>query len=445
MPTLSVSTAKLDITPTLAANPYIGGYSLETPRQATRVYSRLYARCIVIWDDGVPSALVVADVLLFPRSVHQAIRQQVITLNNAWSTSNFMLGATHTHNGPVLVEIPDPFITYGLTDLTLVNSYTTWLVAQITGLVQTTLGAEPQPCTLDYQVATASFAANREGLTYVETDVPVLVARADDQPLAVIFSYGCHPVSAGTQLQLDGDFPAGACSVIEASIPGAFALFLQGPAGDQDPTGGRGWPLRNQLSAQLGSIVVTAAGTPGRPVTGPIDATFQEISLPLDVPPVSADLAPIETEFAARQANAGLLPMYRRHAQVMIEQIHARTYETTVPLPLQVWKLQGSPMLRIAFVGGEPVSGYGATFRNQYGGSDNLLFGGYAGEVPSYIPTDEFLPPVRNGGSYDGGWDPDFPDIAGGSQTVYGFMGHYLAGAGGVESTLTDALSAQLS
>ena len=117
----------------------------------------------------------------------------------------------------------------------------------------------------------------------------------------------------------------------------------------------------------------------------------------------------------------------------------------TVPLPLQVWKLQGRPTLRLAFTGGELVSGYGAYFRNEYGGADRLLIVGYANEIPAYIPSDESLPPLRSRSSYAGGWDTDFPGIAGHSQCFYGcYLGHFLAGTDGVESKLISALTTQL-
>lgn len=78
-------------------------------------------------------------------------------------------------------------------------------------------------------------------LPYVETEVPVLVARdASGAPLVVLFSYGCHPVCAGAQTQFDPDYPGRAVARIEEAS-GAFAPFVLGPAGDQDPVGGRDW------------------------------------------------------------------------------------------------------------------------------------------------------------------------------------------------------------
>lgn len=372
------------------------------------------------------------------------IRQRVIGLHGGWNSSDFILQATHTHNGPVLIDAPDPYLLYNLTDLSLVIPYSSWLADQIVTLVKRALATPPISCTLDYQVGSQSFSHNRERLSYNETAVPILVARNfSGTPVAILFSYGCHPVSAGKQTQYDGDFAAGACAVIETAT-GAFAMFIQGPAGDQDPpSSSRSFTLRDQLSSKLGNAVLTAVQTPGRMLAGPMLTSYQEINLPLDITDTPSNLAAVKNWYQARLSSE--TSWCRRHAGVMIEQLKTNSFVTTVPLPLQVWKLQGSPMLRLAFTGGELVSGYGAYFRDQYGGADQLLIVGYANEIPAYIPSNELLPPLRSGRSYAGGWDTDFPGIAGQSQCFYGYyLGHFLAGTDGVESILISALTTQL-
>jgi neutral ceramidase len=441
---LAVSSAKTDITPTLAQNPYMAGYAADQPRQATGTQSPLYARCLIFWDDGFPNAIVVADVLAFSRSLHQSIHQQVLALSSDWAYSDVILAAQHTHNGPVLPGELDPYISYNLTNQSLVNSYATTLQTKIVDVVRAALNATRTPCTLDYKVASQGFSYNREGLPYQETAVPVLVARkSNGQPAAVLFSYGTHPVSAGSQSKWDGDYPARACSVIEAAIPGCFALFVLGPHGDQNPMGAASWNLRTLHGTSLGNAVVSAAGSPGRVVGGPIRTHFEDVSLPLDVTDTPENLAAVRAIYQVRLTNAPY-GFYRRHAELMIQEIDNHNFEKEIPVPLQIWKLQGSPVLRIALIGGELVSGYAVFLRNLYGGPGGILVGACAGEVPSYVASDELLPPVRSNGSYAGGWDPDSPGIAGGSMTVYRQIGHLRAGTGGAESKLVAALQSAL-
>jgi hypothetical protein len=448
---MAVSFGKVDITPPIGAA--LGGYAVDNPRLAKGIRSPLWARCLIFWDNGSPNVVVSADVLAFGRTLHRSIRSRVLALGPVTATSDFVLLATHTHNGPVLPERLDPFIAYNMSgaQLTPVQAYATTLADQVVNLVSATLAGQQLPCTLDYQVKTETFAGNREwSLSYVEIDVPILVARATQTatPLAVLFGYGCHPVSAGSQNMIDPDFPGAAIKVIEQN-GGPFAQYLTGPAGDQNPAnilanpGGGTFADADTYGAHLAGVVLAAMKTTGRPVTGPINTGYQEVNLPLDITSNPANLAVVRSFYTKRQGVA--YPGYvQRHAKTMIGQIDAGTFATTLPLPQQVWRLAGSPVLRIVFNGGEVISGYGVYFRNVYGGSINVWFAAYANEVPCYVPSDGLC---RLGGIYYAcGFDADFPGIAGGALTIYPALGHLLyrrvgSSVTGVEQVVINGLT----
>jgi neutral ceramidase len=447
--TMAVSTRKVDITPT--DDLYLAGYGVDIPRSATHgANTRLYARCTILWDNGAPNVIATADVLAFPRSMHQQIRSRVLALGVLSATSDFVLTATHTHNGPVLIDTLDPYISYNLGSgqLGVVNAYSSRLVDTMVKLVRDTLAAPRTTCTLDYQVDGENFAYNREGLAYVEADVPILVARGlTGSPVAVLFGYGCHPVCAGAQNAFDYDYPGRACAVVEQQT-GAFAQFLTGAAGDQDPAGANGYPFANQCGNDLGQTVVNAIATPGRAVTGPINTDYTEVTLPLDITDSPGNLAVVRADYVARQGNTALPGYFRRHAEVMIGQIDAHSFATTVPLPLQTWNL-GNDNLRLAIAGGELVSGFDFYFRNNFGGTARIWVFSYANEIPAYIPSDELL---ITGGAlhYACGWDTDYPGIAGGAMTIYAHLGHFLGRtpahptANGVEQIVINTLTAML-
>jgi neutral ceramidase len=443
---LAVSFGKVAITPDVGG--FMAGYGVDAPRASTGTMRSLFARCVIVWDGGYPNVVVTADVLAFPRSMNLAVRSRVATLGVP--SSDFILTATHTHNGPVLVDRLDPYMAYNMTggQLASVQAYSNWLSDQIVQLVADTIAGTSTPCTLDYRVVDQNFSFNREGLPYVERDVPMLVARSlAGDPLVVLFGYGCHPVSAGYQTLYDPDYPGEAVSWVE-DLTGTFAQFLLGPAGDQDPVGTRGWELRYAQGTGLGQAIINALGTPGRPVTGPIATAYTEVTLPLDITDTPANLSAVRAAFVARYNNTGLPGFKRRHAEVMIRQIDTHSFATTVPLPLQVWKLAGNPTLRIALTGGELVSGYGVYFRAHYGGSNGIWIAGYANEVPAYIPSDELLF-THPGMYYACGWEPDYPGIGGGAMSVYGWLGHFKGRApgtstNGIEQILISNLTALL-
>ncbi len=443
-----VSTAKVDITPRPGVNPYMAGYGVQSVQRVVSSdapYSEpLYARCVILWEDGFPHALVSLDILGIPRGVHQAIRPRLVALAG-WASSDIVLVASHTHNGPVIGTLLDPYITYGISDYARVQQYTAWLQDQVVSLVQSALQSGRTAVTLEYRVTSQSFSRNRAGLATTETAVPVLTARAaNGTPRAVLFSYGCHPVSAGWQTRWDGDYTAGACSVVE-SRTGGFAMFLPGPAGDQTPVGVNGWSLRDQHAQSLGTAVATAAQTAGRVLPGPVRSQLRDVALPLDITPTPGNLAAVRSAFVTRMGNPlGQPAYYQRHAESMITRIDSGRFDTVVQNPSQVWRIGGSPQLKLAFIGGELVSGYGAYLRARNGGTDGIYVGGYANEVNCYVPSDAMLPPLRSGGSYEGGWDADFPGIAGSSMAIYPQIGRFRAGANGVEATLLTAVNAQL-
>src|SRR3990172_3720467 len=76
-----------------------------------------------------------------------------------------------------------------------------------------------------------------------ELDPTVGVIRVDDlsgRPIAILFSYGCHPVVVGPRSSvISPDFPGAARDAVEKVLGGA-AFFLQACAGDIMPVGGVG-------------------------------------------------------------------------------------------------------------------------------------------------------------------------------------------------------------
>jgi neutral ceramidase len=141
----------------------------------------------------------------------------------------------------------------------------------------------------------------------------------------------------------------------------------------------------------------------------------------------------------------GIVGFGRRHAEMMVDEVDSHSFDSSIPLPVQVWTIAGAPKLQIVFCGGEVVSGYAVVLRSRHGGSGRLWFNGYSNEIPAYIPSDELL----DHPCYAGGIDMDAPGIAGGSMTVYKHFGHFLRKAGpnapdGVEQLLLARLESML-
>ena len=90
-------------------------------------------------------------------------------------------------------------------------------------------------------------------------DTSVGVIRLDDldgNPIATLFSYGCHPVVVGPRsFVASPDFPGAARDVIESSL-GGTAMFLQACGGNIMPAGGMGYEVDCRDSKKrIGSIL----------------------------------------------------------------------------------------------------------------------------------------------------------------------------------------------
>ena len=168
--------------------------------------------------------------------------------------TDLMLLASHTHNGPALPDGLHPYISYNLTDTTVIDAYGVWQRVTVVQLVRDVLAGDRTPVTLDYRVASQSWSSQQGWPVYRETAVPVLVRGADGDPVVVLYSYGCHSVAAGQQDEWYCDYPVVASAVIEDAYPGAMALFIPGPAGDQNPPGPFSW---SQAERRLASSSAT--------------------------------------------------------------------------------------------------------------------------------------------------------------------------------------------
>lgn len=443
-----LSTRAVDITPAPGTNPYLAGYgSQTTPRSVSTNKPRrpLKARCVVLWDDDRPIAVVSLDILGVPRSMNQRLRPRLRELAT-WTDADVMITGSHTHNGPVVIDYLHPFATYGLLDLGGIQTYSSWLEDAIVDLVRSALMADRTPVTLEYSVTTETFAYNRRGLPYVETAVPVMVARsAAGDPRAVLFGYAAHPTAGGMRTQFDPDYPGGACAAIEAAHPDCLALFLLGAAGDQGPLGITGSDSADARGAQLGATVLAAVARPGRPVDGPVRTQLTEFPLPLEISTDAKTLATFRSAFVERLKNQeGQPAYYQRHAEVMIARIDTGNVSTTVPFLARLWTFGEADPLRLLFTSGELVSGYAVYFRARYGGAARLWVGGYADELPCYIPSNQFFPPTMPNGSYEGGWATDFPAVGAGNMAAYGWAAHFRYGPGGVEQAVIAGITSLL-
>ena len=100
--------AAVIITPPAGA-PMAGYYS---ERLAEGTHDDLFAKALVIEEDGTNAALVVCDLISLPRRVVEEARV-LIAKNTGIKGERVMISATHTHTGPVLRDTSPRYASHG--------------------------------------------------------------------------------------------------------------------------------------------------------------------------------------------------------------------------------------------------------------------------------------------------------------------------------------------
>ena len=153
------------------------------------------------------------------------------------------------------------------------------------------------PARLAHARGEARIGANRR-VAGGPFDPELLVLRIDGAtgaPLAVVYSYGCHPTALGPEnLAFSADWPWAAGRAIGEALPGANPIFLLGAHADVDPrtrgvkdlaetgkTSGVGFAEVEKLGREVGEAVARAAlaAEPSR-AEGAVGALSTRVRLP---------------------------------------------------------------------------------------------------------------------------------------------------------------------
>ncbi len=220
MTVLRAGFGRADITPQIGCR--LMGYGNRT-HGATGVHDRLFARALVVADEGGCWALVACDLrCMNAESVREA--RQAVERRLAIPASNLFIATTHTHSGPHDRDAENWQRPLGeLVADAVQNAYEALQPAQLGSGFGMLYGYSINRRWIDRPVD--------PGVAVVRVDT------AEGKPLGLITSFGCHPVVLGYDNYLiSADWPGTACRQIEATLgDDATCLFLQGGGGNVNP------------------------------------------------------------------------------------------------------------------------------------------------------------------------------------------------------------------
>jgi neutral ceramidase len=394
-PAWSAGVARVVVTPTEPI--FMKGYESRT-KPSEGVRQDLLVKALALRDEaGETSVLVTSDLHSYTRRMSDIIADAA-QKQYGLPRSRLILNGSHTHSGPAVTAESwlRPAENINAEQEAVIRRYTARLLEQIVDLIGQAIG-NLAPAEVAFGQGTAAIGSNRRRLRdgtrqlpgVVDQDVPVLAVRAPGGALrAIVFGYACHATAGPADYQISADWPGHAQAGIEAEFPGAMAMFVNGCSADCDPA-----PRSTIEAAKMhGDVMALAVSQVVRrrlkPVTGPLNAAFDDVDIPFQTPPTREDLESVlETATGMRGRHAKLL--------LGILDREGKIYDR-YPYPVQVWRF-GSGLTLIA-LGGEMVVDYSLRFKAEYGW-DTTWVAGYSNDVMGYIPS---LRVLKEGG-YEAG------------------------------------------
>ena len=378
--------AKTAITPTESI--WMAGFAART-KPSEGVRQDIYVKALAL-DDGTGRTFVIVTADLV--GITRAMSDEIVKRSGV-PRERLVVGASHSHSGPVVGRLDRPGFTLDERHAAVVRRYAPILLDNVVKTIAQAV-RDLRPATLSFGQGFAGFAVNRRRVRLrglpgpVDHDVPVLAVRAPDGSLrAVVAGYACH-ATVLSDYQISGDWPGFYQEEFARAHPGAEAMFVAGCGADANPL------PRNtvELARGYGRILAAAVDEVVRgkmaPVAGPIAAVFDTVDLPFAPPPTRAQLqAELASKVAVRRENA---------AQLLAKLDRDGRLPDHYAYGIEVWRF--GTALRWIVLSSEVVADYSLRLKGRYGWEDTWV-SAYANDACGYIPS---LRVLREGG-YEGG------------------------------------------
>ncbi len=293
--------------------------------------------------------------------------------------SAVFINSSHTHFAPVTQNWPTWQESNRIADSTYL--YTVVREAIVKAVEESIDNAKPAELFIGRGSAQLGYNRSlRDHPEIYDNAVDVLRFRyLHDQSEGCLFIAACHPVfsSPEDRFTLSANFPGVARKVIEEKSGITRTLFLQGTAGDINPTDNSEYTT----GEKLGNEVMAVLNRPMEKIGGPL--TFFLDSVVFDVPVKSRDEILAYTGDEKINANAMLAERNQTWGEIMLDYLKRGTKQ--FPMPVYVHTLNVGNWKLVGF-SRETTTPYSLHVKKMWPGQ-MVSVTGYTNDVSSYLPT----------------------------------------------------------
>lgn len=389
-----------DVTPPIGT--FLAGFPSRR-EGSTGVADPLMLRIVALEDEaGTRLVLVTSDLLKWPRDLSWRTKlwaERELGLPSA----ALILNTSHTHSAPTL------FLQRCYPHWPLDPEYLCRVEQSIRKGIAGALD-DLRPTQVRFGMSAAHFGVNRrlpqpdgpllmrpneDG--YYDPDLPVFVFERNGEPVAVLYSYACHPTSRNT-LEISADWPGQVARGLREELGAAvMPLFAQGAGASIMPrvrlADGEAAYVNywRDVAAQIADFVRSEALTP---LEVRLDAAEREFSIPYDparLPTMDEllELAdPYDTELPihVRPANRSIVRIWARDT---LELLRTGALPEGFRMHLTHWRLADG--VQLLGMSGEVTAEVGRMVKDLFP-DERTVFLGYCSYTDAYIPTAAMLP-----------------------------------------------------
>ncbi|MEA3460823.1 MAG: neutral/alkaline non-lysosomal ceramidase N-terminal domain-containing protein [Bacteroidota bacterium] len=231
---IEANVAVIKLTPPLEMGYTLGGYGARMSEPAEGIHDDIWAKALVVNEDGKKYAIVTLDILGLPPNV----KPQVIEKLNreGWTEENILLLPSHSHTSLEMFALNDRNI-FGMAPIGIFQpQLLDFVVESLADLIKSA-DQDLKPVKIgSHSKQIKGLNRNRRGEAFIDETLTVTrIEHLDGSPMTVLVNWTGHPtIMDENDMLVSGGWPGYLQRELEGWIgQGVVAMYYNGPQADQ--------------------------------------------------------------------------------------------------------------------------------------------------------------------------------------------------------------------